>query len=166
MAARQSKDRASQKIDSGAAFKGIAPAKASVRWHEIPQIKRVGIGMAANGLSARCNNQNSCSRHDGMRYNNKKSWPRLMAANGFSARCNNQNRWSRHDGMRYNNKKSWPGLMAANGFSTGCNNQNRWLSAIAANGFAQAKFGRPHTMAANGSVQAKLIMPECPERWQ
>jgi hypothetical protein len=44
MAARQSGDRASQKIDSGTAFKGIAPAKASARWHKIPQIKKVGIG--------------------------------------------------------------------------------------------------------------------------
>ncbi len=114
--------------------------------------------MAANGLSARCNNQNSWSRQDGMRCNNKKSWSWLMAANCLSARCNNQNSWSRHNGMRYNNKKSWPRQMAANGLSAGCNNQNRWLGAIAVNGFAREKIGRPRTMAANSSVQAKLIM--------
>jgi hypothetical protein len=92
MVVRQSGDRASQKIDSGTAFKGIAPAKALTQWHKIPQIKSRHRLMAANGLSARCNNQNSWSWHDGIRYNNKKSWPRLMAANGLSAECNNQNR--------------------------------------------------------------------------
>ncbi len=82
--------------------------------------------MAANGLSARCNNQISWSWHNGVRYNNKKSWRWLMAGNDLSAGCNNQNRWL--------------GAIAANGFT-----QAEWLGASKIDNALM-----PNAMAVNG----------------